>query len=297
LLAGRPPRTSREIVLGTSTLRSLGLRVGQQVTVTVSGHRTRDRVVGQAVFPDLGQGSFTPTDLGQGAEVTAAVLRAQAVPPGSRPGFEFVLLRFRPGPGRAAAVARFRRAMAPFCARAQQSTCVLFTQRPNGVSDYAAIDVIPGILAGLLAVLGIGVLGQLAVVSARRRRHDFAVLKALGLLSRQVSEITAWQMRAAAGGGGRAAELAAVQHRAGYPGRGQRAGAAGPADGPGGAGHRQRGGLVARAAGGPGEPGAGAAHGVTEKGERDERAGGHGDPQVVRTAGGAGRGGPRPGGG
>ena len=80
MLAGRAPRTSHEIVLGTSTLRGLGLRVGQLVTVTVSGHRMRDRIVGRAVFPNFGQGSFTPTDLGEGAETTAAVLRPQAVP-------------------------------------------------------------------------------------------------------------------------------------------------------------------------------------------------------------------------
>jgi predicted lysophospholipase L1 biosynthesis ABC-type transport system permease subunit len=37
------------------------------------------------------------------------------------------------------------------------------------------------------------------VVSGRRRRHDFAVLKALGLLRRQVSQVTAWQVSTLAG--------------------------------------------------------------------------------------------------
>jgi ABC-type lipoprotein release transport system permease subunit len=199
LLSGHAPRTSREIVLGAATLRSLGLRVGQQVPVTVSGHRTLDRIVGLAVFPDFGQGSFTPTDLGQGAETPAAVLRPQAVPVGGRPGYEFVLLRFTPGPGRAAAVGWFRRSTAQFCARIQQSTCVELGQRPNGVTNYVRIDGTPQVLAAVLAVLGAAVLGQLAVVSGRRRRHDFAILKALGLLRRQVSEITAWQASALAG--------------------------------------------------------------------------------------------------
>ena len=49
-------------------------------------------------------------------------------------------------------------------------------------------------LAALLAALGTGVLAQLAVVSGRRRRHEFAVLKALGLLRRQIREISAWQV-------------------------------------------------------------------------------------------------------
>jgi hypothetical protein len=155
--------------------------------------------VGRAVFPDFGQGSFTPTDLGQGAVTTAAVLRAQAMPQGERPGFQFALLRFRRGPGRAAAIARFRHSMTGFCAHVQQSTCVELGQRPNGVTNYTRIDGTPEVLAALLAVLGVAVLGQLVVVSSRRRRHDFAVLKALGLLCRQVSQVTAWQVSTLAG--------------------------------------------------------------------------------------------------
>jgi hypothetical protein len=98
LLAGRPPGTGREIVLGAATLRQFGLHVGQTVTVTVPGHRLRDRIVGEAVFPNFGQGSFTPTDLGVGAETTAAVMRPQAGPGGGA-GYEFMLLRLRPGRG------------------------------------------------------------------------------------------------------------------------------------------------------------------------------------------------------
>ena len=199
LLAGRAPRSSQEIVLGTSTLRRLGLGVGQQVTVTVSGHRMRDRIVGRAVFPNFGQGTFTPTDLGEGAQTTAAVLSAQAAAPGGPPGFEFALLRFTHGPQRAAAIARFRRSMTGFCSQIQQSTCVVTSQQPNGVTNYARIDGTPEVLAVLLAALGIAVLGQLMVVSGRRRRRDFAILKALGLLRRQVSEVTVWQVSALAG--------------------------------------------------------------------------------------------------
>ncbi|MGE5291549.1 MAG: ABC transporter permease, partial [Micromonosporaceae bacterium] len=54
-------------------------------------------------------------------------------------------------------------------------------------------------LAASLAVIGIAVLGQFIVVSARRRRRDFAVLKALGLLRRQVRSITAWQVSTVTG--------------------------------------------------------------------------------------------------
>jgi predicted lysophospholipase L1 biosynthesis ABC-type transport system permease subunit len=75
----------------------------------------------------------------------------------------------------------------------------VMSQRPNGVTNYTRIDGTPEVLAALLAALGIAVLAQLVVVSGRRRRRDFAVLKALGLLRRQVSAIVAWQVTALAG--------------------------------------------------------------------------------------------------
>jgi len=105
-----------------------------------------------------------------------------------------VLLKFAPGPRQAADIAAFRRAMAHFCATVEQPTCVVTDQRPNGASNYARIDATPEILAGVLAVLGLAVLGQFAMSSARRRRREFAVLKTLGLLRRQLAAITAWQV-------------------------------------------------------------------------------------------------------
>jgi FtsX-like permease family len=194
LLQGRQPRNSGEIVLGTSTLRQIGRHVGQMVTMTVSGRQLRARIVGRAVFPNFGQGSFTPTDLGQGAQTTAAVLKAEAFTPGAPPGFEFVLISFVPGPHRAAHIAGFRQSMAGFCQTVHQSTCVITSQRPNGVTNYASIDRTPAVLATALAAVGAAVLGQFIVISGRRRRRDFAILKALGLLRRQVSTITAWQV-------------------------------------------------------------------------------------------------------
>ena len=125
-------------------------------------------IVGRAVFPNFGQGSFTPTDLGEGAVVTAATLEPQATAAAGGRGYNFVLLRFAPGPHRAADIAAFNRAMTPFCATVQQPTCVISDQRPNGATNYARIDATPEVLAGILALLGLVVLGQFA------RRQDAA---------------------------------------------------------------------------------------------------------------------------
>jgi ABC-type lipoprotein release transport system permease subunit len=193
VLDGRPPRSDSEIVLGSVVLRQAGLSVGQTVRVAAGGPPGPMRIVGSAVFPYFGQGSFTPTDVGQGAETTASLLMREAAAV-SGTGYNFVLLRFAQGPRRQADIAAFERAMAGFCGNVQQNTCVITDQRPNTVTNYAAIDATPQVLAGVLAVLGLAVLAQFVVTSARRRRRDFAILKVLGLARAQLRSVTFWQV-------------------------------------------------------------------------------------------------------
>ncbi len=192
ILAGRPPEAG-QLVLGTSTMRGGAIRLGQIVDVAASGQPQPLKVVGRAVFPYFGQGSFTPTDLGQGALVPASVLAAQA-DQANGPGYNFVLLTFAAGPRKAADIAAFRRAVAKFCASVQQTTCVVANQEPNGVINYQPVDATPLILAGLLAILGLGVVAQFAFQSARSRRREFAVLRTLGLARSQLTAVTFWQI-------------------------------------------------------------------------------------------------------
>ena len=194
VLAGRPPATGSEIALGASVLRDLGLHVGQTVPVsTPVGTRTM-RITGSAVFPYFGEGSFTPTDAGQGAETTAAVLQPLSTASNGVAGYNFALVSFAPGPARQAQLAAFQRAWSSFCANIGQTTCIITDQRPNTVNNYAAIDATPVILAGVLAVLGLAVLAQFILASARRRRRDFALLKVLGMFRRALSAVALWQV-------------------------------------------------------------------------------------------------------
>jgi hypothetical protein len=194
LLAGRAPRNAREIVLGTSVLREFGLSVGQHVTVDTPLDRRSMLITGSAVFPYFGQGSFTPTDVGEGAETVADVLAPQQVASnGGQAGYQFALISFAPGAAKQAGLATLERRMAPFCATIEQATCLVTSQRPNTVNNYAAIDGTPAVLAGVLAVLGLGVLAQFTVASARRRRRDYAILKVLGLRRGQLRAVALWQ--------------------------------------------------------------------------------------------------------
>jgi hypothetical protein len=202
VLDGRPPRNTSEIVLGTSVLRQFGLSVGQYVSVdTPLGPGKRMLITGSAVFPYFGQGSFTSTDVGEGAETVADVLAPLAVAsnggqPGP-PGYNFALISFAPGAAKQAGLATLEHRWAPVCANIQQSTCLITSpQRPNTVNNYAAIDGTPAVLAGVLAVLGLGVLAQFTVASARRRRRDYAILKVLGLRRAQLRAIALWQASA-----------------------------------------------------------------------------------------------------
>ncbi|HEX3713940.1 MAG TPA: ABC transporter permease [Trebonia sp.] len=193
VLSGRPPARPDEIALGALVLRRLGLHLGQPVTVTTPGGRLRMRITGSAVFPYFGQGSFTPTDAGQGAEVTADVLAPQSNAAEKDAGYNFALVKFAPGPARQADMAAFQRAWEPFCASIGQTTCLVTDQRPNTVNNYAAIDATPAVLAAVLALLGLGVLAQFTVSAARRSRREYAILKVLGLARRDLRSIAFWQ--------------------------------------------------------------------------------------------------------
>jgi hypothetical protein len=196
VLEGRAPRTTREIVLGTSVLRQFRLHVGQHVTLDTPLGRHPMLITGSAVFPYFGQGSFTPTDVGEGAETVADVLAPQAAAISGQPGYQFALISFGPGAAKQAAIAALERHWASYCANIQQATCLVTSQRPNTVNNYAAIDGTPAVLAGVLAVLGLGVLAQFTVASARRRRRDYAVLKVLGLRRSQLRAVALWQASA-----------------------------------------------------------------------------------------------------
>lgn len=202
LLAGRLPLPGRagEIAGDQIGARILHLHVGSTLTLGAVTGPGALRVGGH-----VRRLTEHSTDLGYGGETTASALaqRQTGGPPlpprAAAPQYSIVLITFVPGPRQAAQMAAFKRSMNSYCSQVAQSTCVVTSQRPNGITGYADIDSTPEVLAGVLTVLGLAVLAQLIVVTGRRRRRDFAILKALGLLRRQVSAITTWQVSTLAG--------------------------------------------------------------------------------------------------
>ncbi len=209
LLAGRYPATPTEIVLGAQTLRAIHARLGQAVRVAIDPTsasvpvtaRTM-RIVGIGVLPGFSRGSFSATDLGNGAAVTATVLSE----PHSQTGcsarticYNFFLLRYRPGTNLNATAARLTAAVtAAGCPPGPDSCLVTADQRPSDIQDYTGVRDVPLILGGVLALLAVGTLAHVLLTGVRRRRRDLAVLKTLGMDRSQIIRVVAWQASALA---------------------------------------------------------------------------------------------------
>ncbi len=179
VIAGHTPRTSREVALGSATLDALGKSIGD----TVHGHGSHGtadyRIVGQVVFPKLGD----PQALADGAAFTGAGL--SRVFDSNNSYNRFVLGRFTPGRDRAAVLHRI--SALPELGTPAGSTV------PVEVSRLRHIDWLPSALAALLAGLALLAVGHALVTAVRRRRHDLALLKTLGFTRPQIRATVAWQ--------------------------------------------------------------------------------------------------------
>jgi len=187
LLEGRPPRATREIVLGSHTLHRLHRRVGQIVQVASPTGPLSLRVVGRMIAPSIGD-LFTNA-LGDGGWVSGAVARqVSAATPSSNglPPIVFVLfaVRYAHGASPQDAFASLRHDFGP---------TVLRPLPAEDVVNLQSVDRLPFVLAGLVALLGAATVGDALVSAVRRRRRDLAILKTMGFVRRQVAAVVAWQ--------------------------------------------------------------------------------------------------------
>jgi putative ABC transport system permease protein len=179
VVAGRTPRTSGEVALGSVTLDALGKSIGDTVQGRGPHGTVRYRVVGQVVFPKLGD----PQALADGAAFTGAGL--SRVFDSNNSFNRFLLGRFTPGTSRAEVEHRI--AALPGLGNPASSTVPVEVNRLRNVGWF------PAILAALLAVLALLAVGHALVTGVRRRRHDLALLKTLGFNRSQIRVTVAWQ--------------------------------------------------------------------------------------------------------
>ena len=180
---GRLPRGPGEIALGTRTLASAHTHVGATVLVSVPSQRpVWFTIVGAAVFPPLSDG----LGLGQGAGLTLD--GARHVPGVPAVPLYTLLVRFRPG-------ADPQTAMGTLTSRVTRAGpyAVQEPPTPTDLINFGRVRNLPMLLGIALSGLALATIAHLLITSVRRRRRDFAILRALGFTRGQVCRTAAWQ--------------------------------------------------------------------------------------------------------
>lgn len=180
LAAGRMPGSATEIVLGVTTAKELRAGVGSVIRLDGGGVRQAMTVTGVGFVP-----SGPHNDYDQGAWLTPAGFRR--VFQGAHYAFKYHLgvVAVRPG----ADLATVARRLDATAASVKGGGAYGFTPLAPLPQVQVLKDVaqLPLALSGFLAVLAAGAVGHALTVAVRRRRHELAVLRALGL--------TRWQAR------------------------------------------------------------------------------------------------------
>jgi hypothetical protein len=196
IVAGREPRTPREIALTTRTARRIHAGIGDRVAVAVAvagAPTVTMTVVGRTVIPPFG---FVNAEPGEGALMTLDGAE-RLIPP------EFLqdvtlasdaMIRFAPGADRQKVID----ALAPLFGRTPEEFNEGPHDTPADVVSFGRVQNLPLILGVILGIVAAATLAHTTASSVRRRRRDLAILKTLGFERRQIRATVAWQASALA---------------------------------------------------------------------------------------------------
>jgi hypothetical protein len=179
LTAGRLPVTADEVALAVTSARLIGVGIGSTVELTGGTGPRRLTVTGLGFVPSGPHNAYH-----EGGWLTPAGFEAMFT------GFKYhaAQIALRPGVDPATAVPRLSQAAG---AAAGVEAVVADQSRPlAAVAQLRDVQGLPVLLGGFLAVLAVGAVGHALATAVRRRRHDMAVLRALGM--------TRWQARGVA---------------------------------------------------------------------------------------------------
>jgi hypothetical protein len=192
---GRLPAGAGQIALGASTMRSTGARIGGSVRVIVADpsgapHTRSFRVVGMLAFP----GDFTTGGLGTGAAMTTSGYVAAQCPPGPKQAAclkqagkripDLVVIHAVDGPAGQAALDHYG---------GKQDDNAARPVIPAALVNFGESANFPLLLGGIVTLCGLATLGHLLVVSVARRRAENGLLRALGMVGRQLASVVFWQ--------------------------------------------------------------------------------------------------------
>jgi len=198
VLTGHGLDAPDQVVLGSATLAALHKHVGDTVVVDTDRRSIiRLRIVGTATLPAI-KGSGDSLEMG-----TGAVMSSTLFPPADLNQQQSAV----PGPN--AVLIRFRSGLSPSVGRRSLDHVnqvlngssdpdgpvggVVSLLRPAEIANYRSVGATPAALAGVVAAGAVAALALTLVASVRRRRREFALLKAFGFTARQLSATVAWQ--------------------------------------------------------------------------------------------------------
>lgn len=180
LTAGRMPQRPDEIALATTSADALGVTTGDMISATGKG----GSAAGELTVTGIGFLPYGPhNNYDDGGWLTPAGFDELV------DGFKFhiALVALRPGVDAAAVQDRIARVGA--AAIGSPDPLPLEPAEPlTEAAQLRTIELLPVVLGGFLALLAVGAIGHALATAVRRRRHDVAVLRALGM--------TRWQSRA-----------------------------------------------------------------------------------------------------
>jgi hypothetical protein len=191
-LHGRDPAREGEVALGPETAERYGVDIGDTVTAeNDAGDAFELDVVGIALLPTTPHSSYD-----QGAWVTPEQLEAiaGAAPGEQRPGDpEEALPPVQPGQ-----LLRLRDGVDPATWGEQFDDgsglyLVLPATEPIDLGNLRNVRSLPLLFALFTLVLAVGTVAHVCASVVRRRGTEIAVLKALGMTSRNVRAALAWQ--------------------------------------------------------------------------------------------------------
>ncbi|MGA8296408.1 MAG: FtsX-like permease family protein [Acidimicrobiales bacterium] len=193
ILTGHGLRAANEIVLGSATMAALHTHVGQTLEVDPGGKTSvRLIVAGTATMPTL-----MGLDMGDGAVIDYRLIPAplRNTQGSSTPGPNAFLIETRGGDSKTNLLSLQQITATINRTPVNQGSAggAISVLRPTEIVNSGSIEAIPTILGAGLAAGAVVALGSTLIASVRRRRHDLAVLKTLGLSRRQLAMIIRWQ--------------------------------------------------------------------------------------------------------
>ena len=190
VLEGRAPVAAGELALGTRTMRELNLHVGDTVDAGLSGAAPGPmRVVGRIVLQPVNSGpqtNFVTTSalrLGDGALATYSGIGAAGQ--GSLPPAQ-AFIRFAGGIDQASVLPELVHVIGGDAGTTTFSP-------PLDIVAFGQVKNLPLTLTGLLGVVALLTLMHMLLSVGRRRRHDLAILRTLGLARRDIVLVVVWQ--------------------------------------------------------------------------------------------------------